>query len=200
MNKYASVVVCDEGPRQQVHSGYVTLKAPKLHEIDIKDIAQGLSRLPRFMGQTHLKLRPYSVAQHSVYAYLKAPEPFKLEALLHDAGEYLYGDVPSPLKLVLEELAPGLFFTIRSPIDTAIAEKFNLQVTAQVEHIIDEIDSRLLSTEKRDLMNDLGAWGKLQFPYGDMYITPWSASYARMRFMMAFNSEMEKRNADSGNR
>jgi len=73
-------------------------------DIEIEDIAHGLSFVARWNGQTHGDF-PYSVAEHSllveqIYSKLyKNPEKkWCLAALLHDAPEYVIGDMISPVK------------------------------------------------------------------------------------------------------
>ena len=72
-------------------------------DIEIADIAHGLAFVARWNGQTRGDW-PYSVAEHSllverIFAHL-APQPAKwrLAALLHDAPEYVIGDMISPVK------------------------------------------------------------------------------------------------------
>jgi uncharacterized protein len=74
--------------------------APHPHQIDIRDIAHGLSLLCRFSGQC-----PYffSVAEHSIYVANNLPDNLKLEGLLHDASEAYLGDLPRPVKVGLPE-------------------------------------------------------------------------------------------------
>ncbi|MDZ7710054.1 MAG: HD family hydrolase [Roseovarius sp.] len=73
-------------------------------DIEIEDIAHGLSFVARWNGQT-LGDFPYSVAEHSllverIHARLapRAPAKWRLAALLHDAPEYVIGDMISPVK------------------------------------------------------------------------------------------------------
>ena len=73
-------------------------------DIEVEDIAHGLSFVARWNGQTHGNF-PYSVAEHSllveqIYSNsLKNPEKkWCLAALLHDAPEYVIGDMISPVK------------------------------------------------------------------------------------------------------
>ena len=72
-------------------------------DIEIEDIAHGLAFVARWNGQTEGDW-PYSVAEHSllveeIFGRLAAPEPrWRLAALLHDAPEYVIGDMISPVK------------------------------------------------------------------------------------------------------
>ncbi len=80
---------------------------PSPLDVEIEDIAHGLARVARWNGQTHGDW-PFSVAEHSVlveriFGKLK-PEPSaeqRLAALLHDAPEYVIGDMISPFKAAL---------------------------------------------------------------------------------------------------
>lgn len=80
---------------------------PSPLDVEIEDIAHGLARVARWNGQTHGNW-PFSVAEHSVlveeiFTKLK-PEPTvpqRLTALLHDAPEYVIGDMISPFKAAL---------------------------------------------------------------------------------------------------
>ncbi|WP_428545834.1 YfbR-like 5'-deoxynucleotidase [Profundibacter sp.] len=73
-------------------------------DIEIEDIAHGLAFVARWNGQT-IGDYAYSVAEHSllveqIYALIqpKAPVKWRLAALLHDAPEYVIGDMISPVK------------------------------------------------------------------------------------------------------
>ena len=76
-------------------------------DIEIEDIAHGLARVARWNGQT-VGEHAFSVAQHSVVveeivAHIQpdtAPR-WRLAALLHDASEYVIGDMISPFKAAL---------------------------------------------------------------------------------------------------
>ena len=73
-------------------------------DIEIEDIAHGLAFVARWNGQTKGDF-PFSVAEHSllveeIYGRLvpEAPVKWRLAALLHDAPEYVIGDMISPVK------------------------------------------------------------------------------------------------------
>ena len=80
---------------------------PSPMDIEIEDIAHGLARVARWNGQT-VGEHAFSVAQHSVVveeicAHIQ-PEitpKWRLAALLHDASEYVIGDMISPFKAAL---------------------------------------------------------------------------------------------------
>lgn len=79
---------------------HVDVLRPKISDVDIEDIAFGLSVMPRFNGQTK---EPYSVATHCVLAYkiacnLGLGAKTRLAALLHDAHEAYIGDQIRPIK------------------------------------------------------------------------------------------------------
>ena len=80
---------------------------PRPEDIEIADIAHGLARVARWNGQTTGK-HAFSVAQHTllVEAILDTRErghgdPLRLAAMLHDAPEYVVGDLISPFKAAL---------------------------------------------------------------------------------------------------
>ncbi|MEX0348295.1 MAG: HD domain-containing protein [Paracoccaceae bacterium] len=73
-------------------------------DIEIEDIAHGLAFVARWNGQTKGDFA-YSVAEHSLLVEElfgrispKAPPKWRLAALLHDAPEYVIGDMISPVK------------------------------------------------------------------------------------------------------
>lgn len=80
---------------------------PSPLDIEIEDIAHGLARVARWNGQTQGE-HAFSVAQHcllveSIVGDL-APtldRRYRLAALIHDAPEYVIGDLISPFKAVL---------------------------------------------------------------------------------------------------
>ncbi|HEV3044657.1 MAG TPA: HD family hydrolase [Roseiarcus sp.] len=80
---------------------------PSPLDIEIADIAHGLARVARWNGQT-IGSEIFSVAQHSLLVEAlvgglapHAPRAWRLAALLHDAPEYVIGDMISPFKAVL---------------------------------------------------------------------------------------------------
>ena len=77
---------------------------PSPADIEIDDIAHGLARVARWNGQT-LGNHAFSVAQHALLVEDIAnarnedwPSSWRLATLLHDAPEYVVGDLISPFK------------------------------------------------------------------------------------------------------
>ncbi len=87
---------------------------PSPLDIEIEDIAHGLARVARWNGQTK-GVHPYSVAQHSLLVEAIAlwldpglDQRAALCVLLHDAAEYVIGDIISPFKAVLGDSYRGV--------------------------------------------------------------------------------------------
>lgn len=75
---------------------------PDPEQLSLDDIARGLSRAPRYAGQTE---KPYTVIQHSLLVAHLVPSEHRLHALLHDAPEAYLCDVPSPAKDAMRQLS-----------------------------------------------------------------------------------------------
>ena len=80
---------------------------PSPSDIEIEDIAHGLARVARWNGQTSGP-HAFSVAQHVIVVEEIAsalnpdwPARWRLAALLHDAPEYVIGDLISPFKTAI---------------------------------------------------------------------------------------------------
>ncbi|HEY8194669.1 MAG TPA: HD family hydrolase [Hyphomicrobium sp.] len=117
------------------------LLAPKPEEIEIEDIAHGLARVARWNGQT-VGEHAFSVAQHSLVVadILEVLEPaFSARqlcaGLLHDAAEYVIGDLISPFKAAI-----GLDYkAFEQNLLSAIYRRFE----------IGEMDAHVISAIKR---------------------------------------------------
>lgn len=100
----------NEKPRawQRMLSGRrLDLLAPSSDDIAIEDIAHGLARVARWNGQTR-GTHAFSVAEHAIVvediAATLNPDwgrNWRLAALLHDAPEYVIGDLISPFKAAI---------------------------------------------------------------------------------------------------
>ncbi|AQS41929.1 MAG: Hypothetical protein BHV28_12440 [Candidatus Tokpelaia hoelldobleri] len=105
---------------------------PSPLDIEITDIAHGLARVARWNGQTRGE-HAYSVAQHCLLVeqiFLRlvpdASPDMVLQALLHDAPEYVIGDMISPFKAVMG----GQYKDIEERLHKAIHMRFTLPVKA----------------------------------------------------------------------
>jgi 5'-deoxynucleotidase YfbR-like HD superfamily hydrolase len=104
---------------------------PTPMDIEIEDIAHGLAFVARWNGQTRGDFA-YSVAEHSLlvealFRRLESSAPAKwcLAALLHDAPEYVIGDMISPVK---SAVGPG-YSALDDRLLTAIHLRFGLPAT-----------------------------------------------------------------------
>ena len=100
-------------------------------DIEIEDIAHGLAFVARWNGQTQGDF-PYSVAEHSILVEEifrrvdpSAPVKWRLAALLHDAPEYVIGDMISPVKAAV---GPG-YGELDARLTAAIHLRFGLPAT-----------------------------------------------------------------------
>ncbi|MFY0620290.1 MAG: HD family hydrolase [Pelagimonas sp.] len=103
-------------------------------DIEIEDIAHGLAFVARWNGQTRGDF-PYSVAEHSLLVeeifgrlYPKATPAQRLTALLHDAPEYVIGDMISPVKAAV---GPG-YDELDKRLTAAIHIRFGLPAAVPV--------------------------------------------------------------------
>ena len=118
---------------------------PSPVDVEIEDIAHGLARVARWNGQTQ-GAHAFSVAEHSVIveALCVELEPrldprSRLVALLHDAPEYVIGDMISPFKAVLGD---G-YKDIESRLAYAIHARFGLpaETPASLKRLIKKADN-----------------------------------------------------------
>jgi len=79
---------------------YIDPWSPDLDVLRIKDIAHALAQQARFNGHAS---RFYSVAEHSVLVSKLVEPQFAMWGLMHDAPEYILGDVVTPLKAKLPD-------------------------------------------------------------------------------------------------
>jgi hypothetical protein len=93
-------------------------------DLDLNDVARGICRQNRFVGQTTL---PINVGWHSLNLSYIVPKPLRLAALVHDMTEAYLVDIPRPLKnhplFAFFEVAEAKLFTgmaqaLKLPFDT----------------------------------------------------------------------------------
>lgn len=126
------------------------LESPTEEMICIEDIAHHLSIENRFNGATKF---PYSVGYHSILVSNFAPQLVKLEALLHDAEEAYYKDIPAPYKILLKEnINTNLQDRTVEWTSGLIRKKFKLSELEEDWKVIKEIDLRMGCTEIKRLL------------------------------------------------
>jgi 5'-deoxynucleotidase YfbR-like HD superfamily hydrolase len=173
---------------------------PSPLDIEIADIAHGLARVARWNGQTsgaHI----FSVAQHTllVEAVMREQSPridlrLRLAALLHDAPEYVIGDMISPFKAVLG----GDYKAVEKRLLSAIHIRFGLPavLSPEIERQIKNADMGAAYLEATELAGFAQAEAKRLFgsdpglPEATRrdYLTPWTAAKAEKRFLTRFKT------------
>jgi len=170
---------------------------PSALDIDIDDIAHGLARVARWNGQTggaHI----FSVAQHSLLvetlAHLRAPgldHGRRLTVLLHDAPEYVIGDMISPFKAAIG----GDYKAIEARLKRAIHIRFGLPAEPPDDLVrrIKIADRASAYAEATTLAGFSIAEGRKLFgepdlPIGDFaaYLEPMRPAAAEARFLRRF--------------
>lgn len=167
---------------------------PSPFDIEIEDIAQGLARVARWNGQT-VGEHPFSVAQHSliveeICVHLRPGlEPrWRLAALLHDASEYVIGDMISPFKGAL-----GLDYkTFEARLEAAIHIRFALppRTPAEIKRLIKQADRACAFFEATQLAG-FGRGESLKLfgtpPRGyELTLDPLPAAAAQARYLDRF--------------
>jgi 5'-deoxynucleotidase YfbR-like HD superfamily hydrolase len=173
---------------------------PSPLDIEVADIAHGLARVARWNGQTsgaHI----FSVAQHTllVEAVMREHAPrvdirVRLAALLHDAPEYVIGDMISPFKAVIG----GSYKVVEKRLLAAIHIRFGLPASlpTAIERQIKDADMGAAYLEATHLAGFSRAEAKRLFGNDpglpaaivEDYLTPWAASKAEKRFLARFKT------------
>ncbi|HVX82918.1 MAG TPA: HD family hydrolase [Devosiaceae bacterium] len=173
---------------------------PSPVDVEISDIAHGLARVARWNGQTAGDY-PFSVAQHSVLVLAifrglvpGAPDRDALHALLHDAPEYVMGDIISPFKAAMG----GNYKAVEQRLQAAIHIRFALpaEPPSALARTIKKADKQAAFFEATELAGfsrdeartffgepSLAAFDIDGF---DILIRPWPTQQAHDRFLGAF--------------
>jgi 5'-deoxynucleotidase YfbR-like HD superfamily hydrolase len=171
---------------------------PSALDIEIEDIAHGLARVARWNGQTsgaHI----FSVAQHCllVEALARLHEPRldrgrRLAVLLHDAPEYVIGDMISPFKAVIGDA----YKAVERRLLTAIHLRFGLPAKSSpdLEKLIKSADreaafleaTRLAGFETTAALKFFGRPPALSASMERDYLKPWPAETAQARYLDRF--------------
>jgi 5'-deoxynucleotidase YfbR-like HD superfamily hydrolase len=167
---------------------------PSPLDVELADIAHGLARVARWNGQTegpHI----FSVAQHTllVEAMLRIRVPrlerrWRLAALLHDAPEYVIGDMISPFKAVIGDA----YKAVEQRLLAAIHLRFGLPpaLPSAITGHIKGADSAAAYLEATRLAGFAAAEARRFFgkpPHYSAalerdYLVPWPADMAEMRY------------------
>lgn len=133
---------------------------PRVHDVDIVDIAHALSMLCRFNGHCRVF---YSVAEHSIKVSKMVPNEDALWGLLHDAHEAYLGDITRPVKEELMTKNRDSIAHIETKLTSCIAEAFGLP--QDIPESVHEADNVLLATEAVDLLDaNLKTWVEVPDP------------------------------------
>ena len=170
---------------------------PSPLDIEIADIAHGLARVARWNGQTsgaHI----FSVAQHTLLvealARLRAPldRRARLAILLHDAPEYVIGDMISPFKSIIDEA----YKAVEQRLLAAIHLRFGLPA-ALPRTFIDLIKAadrsaayleatRLAGFDAAEARRFFGRPPAVSPRLERDYLVPWPANEAETRYLERF--------------
>lgn len=175
---------------------------PSPLDVEIEDIAHGLARVARWNGQTE-GAHIFSVAQHSVLVELigrrqaaargvDLDHRWRLALLLHDAPEYVVGDMISPFKAVIG----GDYKAVEARLLAAVSLRFGLPADwpASLVKLVKAADrasafleaTRLAGFELAEAKRFFGAPFPLDMAAEREYLTPWSAAEAKARFLARF--------------
>ncbi len=184
---------------QRMMSGRrLDLLDPSPLDIEIEDIAHGLARVARWNGQTsgaHI----FSVAQHSLLVDVigrkyspNIDARWRLAVLLHDAPEYVIGDLISPFKAVLKDD----YKKVEARLLHAVSLRFGLpsRFPANLVTIIKKADraaafleaTRLAGFSESEARRFFGPPPPLDAATIRQYLIPWGAEAAEKRFLKRF--------------
>lgn len=176
---------------------------PSPLDVEIEDIAHGLARVARWNGQTsgtHI----FSVAQHCLLveaiARLRSARldrAVRRAILLHDAPEYVIGDMISPFKAVIGDA----YKAVERRLLTAIHIRFGLPpvLPAETTRMIKAADqgaayleaTRLAGFSDTEARKFFGQPPALSPAAERDYLAPWSATQAESRYLKRFGELME---------
>jgi hypothetical protein len=165
---------------------------PSPLDIEIEDIAHGLARVARWNGQTSGDWA-YSVAEHSLLVEeltgtLGLEEQWRLAALLHDAPEYVIGDLITPFKAVVG----SDYKALENRLQAAVHIRFGLpgELPARAVKTIKTADRLAAYLEATQLAGFAEAEAKRLFSPGrkipERSLAPISPEDAKQRFLVRF--------------
>lgn len=130
-----------------VDGDYFDFVRPDPRVITINAIARGLANTCRFAGQLSCY---YSVAEHSVYVSQIVPPELAIQGLLHDAAEAFIGDMPKPLKVMLDD-----YQAVEERVEHVLFGKWGFTA---LEPAVKHADKVMLKTEQYQLLRNKHAW------------------------------------------
>lgn len=150
---------------QTISGHMVNLLDPQAADITLHDIAHHLSRIPRFNGAT-IGRYPWSIADHSLLVEdlvsLVNPDPlWRMAALLHDAHEFVVGDITRPMQSALWTIqgpraSVDAFAFIKRILQNRIHERFGMPPTdtwpVAMRDTIKLCDNQALNHERQSLL------------------------------------------------
>jgi 5'-deoxynucleotidase YfbR-like HD superfamily hydrolase len=170
---------------------------PSPLDVEIADIAHGLARVARWNGQTE-GAHIFSVAQHSLLVETIARQRTHLDrrsrlgVLLHDAPEYVIGDMISPFKAVIGDA----YKAVEARLLAAIHLRFGLPAVlpADLVALIKASDrsaayleaTRLAGFSANEARRFFGSPPKFSAAIERDYLTPWPADTAEQRYLERF--------------
>src|SRR5436853_3927562 len=171
---------------------------PSALDIEIEDIAHGLARVARWNGQTsgaHI----FSVAQHTLLVDALARRRggldirARLAILLHDAPEYVIGDMITPFKSVIGES----YKAVEQRLLAAIHLRFGLPpaLPAELTRVIKSSDrgaayleaTRLAGFSESEAKRFFGTPPDVSAAFIRDYLVPWAAKDAKDRYLKSFS-------------
>jgi len=171
---------------------------PSPLDVEIEDIAHGLARVARWNGQT-IGPHIFSVAQHTLLVEAIARRStghldrrLGLAILLHDAPEYVIGDMISPFKAVIGDEYKG----VEKRLQAAIHLRFGLppELPADVRKVVKAADSgaafleatKLAGFKTDEALSFFGPRPVLPAAVERDHLTPWSVTVAERRYLDHF--------------
>lgn len=165
---------------------------PSPLDVEIDDIAHGLARVARWNGQTSGNWA-YSVAEHSLLVEGLARERglaarWQLAALLHDAPEYVIGDLITPFKAMVG----SDYKALENRLQAAVHIRFGLpgELPAKVAAAIKKADRLAAYLEATQLAGFAEPEAKRLFSPGrkipERHLAPVSPEEAKHRFLERF--------------
>jgi 5'-nucleotidase len=175
---------------------------PSPLDVEIEDIAHGLARVARWNGQTsgaHI----FSVAQHTLLVEAIARRRANLDrrarlaVLLHDAPEYVVGDMITPFKAVIGDS----YKAVEHRLLAAIHVRFGLPAALPTEltRMIKSADraaayleaTRLAGFKLPEAQRFFGTPPDVPGSYERDYLVPWNAKDAEARYLKRFSELQE---------